>query len=310
MRVLFALLFLTSCAPLGERVDPIPAPVGEVQQLAGDMQFTEGPVWMPEEGALVFSDIPRGELLRWTQEGGVELFRACANPNGNALFVDGSLLTCLHGERRLVRWRDDGTREVLAEHFDGRRLNSPNDLAVQSDGTIWFTDPPWGLTRQTEGKELGGHFVFRRDVDGALAVVLRDRAMPNGLALSPDERTLYVADTGGHPSHPDADFHELRPSVSAWSIDARGELSSEPLWSVETRCDGMCVDERGFVYTTAKSGIVILSRAGAIVATIDVPESPANVCFGGVDGRTLFITARTSLYAVEMNVAGHFTIAR
>ncbi len=300
MRLLLASLVLSSCAAVGDGTTPIPEPVGEVRRLAGDMQFTEGPVWLPDERALAFSDIPRGLLLRWTQEGGVELFRECANPNGNALSVDGSLLTCLHGERRLVRWRDDGTREVLAEHFDGRRLNSPNDLAVQSDGTIWFTDPPWGLTRQTEGKELDGHFVFRRDVDGSLAVVLRDRAMPNGIALSPDESTLYVADTGGHRSHPNADFHDLPATVSAWAIESGGTLSVEPLWSVETRCDGMCVDERGFVYTTAKSGIVILSPDGEIVGEVPVPEPPANVCLGGDEGRTLFITARTSLYAVEL----------
>jgi gluconolactonase len=134
--------------------------------------------------------------------------------------------------------------------------------------------------------------------------------MPNGIALSPDETRLYVADTGGHPSHPDPSVRGVPATVSAWAIDGAHELSDEPLWSVETRCDGMCVDERGFVYTTAKTGITILSSEGEIVSTIDVPEQPANVCFGGADGRTLFITARTSLYAVDMNVAGHFTRAR
>lgn len=304
------LLALTSCAPLAERADPVPTPLGQVQRLAGDMQFTEGPVWLPDEGALVFSDIPRGELLRWTHADGVELFRHCANPNGNALSPDGQLLTCLHGDRRLVRWEADGSQTVLAEHFDGKRLNSPNDLAGQADGTIWFTDPPWGLAKQTEGKELGGHWVFRRDADGALTVVLRDRAMPNGIALAPDESTLYAADTGGHRSHPMADFRDRPATVSAWAIGDDLQLSTKPLWSVDTSCDGMCVDERGFVYTTAQAGIVILSPAGEIVATIEVPEQPANVCFGGAKGRTLFITARTSLYAVEMDVGGHFTSAR
>lgn len=310
MRLLFASLVLSSCAAVGDGTAPIPEPVGEVRLLAGDLQFTEGPVWLPDEGALIFSDIPRGELLRWTPDGGVELFRKCAKPNGNALSVDGRLLTCLHGDRRLIRWEADGSQVVLAERFDDKRLNSPNDLAVQSDGTIWFTDPPWGLTRQTEGKELDGHFVFRRDVDGALAVVLRDRAMPNGIALSPDESTLYVADTGGHPSHPDPELRDQPATVSAWAIGNDNELSAEPLWNVETRSDGMCIDERGFVYTTAQRGIVILSPTGAFVGEIAVPESPANVCFGGADGRTLFITARTSLFAVEMSVAGLVTSKR
>lgn len=289
---------------------PLPAPLGEVEFLAGDMQFIEGPVWLADQGALVFSDIPQGTLLKWTEDGGVELLRRCANPNGNALSMDGRLLTCLHGDRRLVRWEADGSQTVLAERFGEQRLNSPNDLAVQADGTIWFTDPPWGLADQSKGRELGGHWVFRRDPDGTLAVVLRDRAMPNGIALSPDESRLYVADTGGHGSHPDPGLREAPATVSVWAIDGEQQLSAEPLWSVETRCDGMCVDEHGFVYTTAESGIVILSPEGDIVATFEVPEQPANVCFGGAQGRTLFITARTSLYAVEMSVAGHITSAR
>lgn len=310
MRVLPALLVLTSCAPLAERALELPTPVGEVRRLATDMQFTEGPVWLPAEGALVFSDIPRGELLRWTPDTGVELLRRCANPNGNALDLDGRLLTCLHGERRLVRWEEDGSQTVLAERYGEQRLNSPNDLAVQSDGTLWFTDPPWGLAGQREGKELGGHWVFRRDPDGTLAAVLRDRAMPNGIALSPDETMLYVADTGGHPSHPDPDVRDVPATVTAWAIDDANALSAEPLWTVPTRCDGMCVDEKGFVYTTAQTGLVILSPAGEVIGSIDLPEAPANVCFGGADGRTLFVTARTSLYAVDMNVAGHVTRAR
>ncbi|MEM7308740.1 MAG: SMP-30/gluconolactonase/LRE family protein [Planctomycetota bacterium] len=307
MRLLLALPLLSSCAAPAERAEPQPAPRGELTRLATGMQFTEGPVWLPDEGALVFSDIPRGELLRWTPAGGVELLRRCANPNGNARSRDGQLLTCLHGDRRLVRWEEDGSQHVLAERFGGKRLNSPNDLAVGTDGTLWFTDPPWGLAGQSEGKELGGHWVFRRDPDGGLAVVLHDRAMPNGIALSPDETRLYVADTGGHRSHPDPNVRGVPASVSAWAIDGGNELAAEPLWSVQTRCDGMCVDERGFLYTTAKTGITILSPTGEVVVTIDVPEQPANVCFGGKDGRTLFITARTSLYAVDMSVAGHLT---
>lgn len=268
------------------------------------MQFVEGPVWLPAEGALIFSDIPRGELLRWTPSGGVELYRRCANPNGNALSLDGSLLTCLHGSRSLIRWNDDGEQTVLADRFGGSRLNSPNDLAVQSDGTLWFTDPPWGLDGQRDGKELGGHWVFRRDPNGTLTVVLRDRAMPNGIALSLDETRLYVADTGGHPSHPDPTVRDVAATVTAWAIDEAKQLSGEPLWIAETRCDGMCVDERGNIYATGKSGITILSPSGEMIAEIAVPEQPANVCFGGAAGRTLFVTARTSLYAVDMDVAG------
>ncbi|MEM7308747.1 MAG: SMP-30/gluconolactonase/LRE family protein [Planctomycetota bacterium] len=145
MRLLLALLALSSCAAPPQRAEPLPAPRGELSRLATGMEFTEGPVWLPDEAALIFSDIPRGELLRWTPAEGVEPFRRCANPNGNALSMDGRLLTCLHGDRRLVRWEDDGSQHVLAERFGDQRLNSPNDLAVGADGTLWFTDPPWGL---------------------------------------------------------------------------------------------------------------------------------------------------------------------
>jgi len=299
---LLALLLVCGCAVV-ERPPLVPGPVSELTQLASGMEFTEGPVWLRDEQALVFSDIPSSKLLRWSAEGGVVDLRACPNPNGNALWIDGRLLTCQHGARNLVRWGADGSRTVLAERFGGKRLNSPNDLAVRSDGTLWFTDPPWGLPRQRKGKELEGHFVFRRDPDGTLALVLRDLAMPNGIALSPDETRLYVADTGGHPSHPDPSVREVPASVSAWAIGADDELSAEPLWSVATRCDGMCVDEYGFLYTTG-DGVTIVSPEGEIVGVIDVPEVPANVCFGGPDGRTLFITARTSLYAIGLNVRG------
>lgn len=303
MRVLLSLCLLSSCASV------TPQPAGELTRLATDMQFVEGPVWLPEEQALVFSDIPRGELLRWTAEGGVELYRRCAHPNGNALGLDGRLLTCLHGERRLVAWDAEGSQVVLADRYGEERLNSPNDVAVESDGTLWFTDPPWGLERQTQGKELDGHFVFRLDADGTLTIVLRDRAMPNGIALSPDESRLYVADTGGHASHPDPSVRELPATVTAWGIAGK-ELSSEPLWVAKVRCDGMCVDEHGNVYATDHKGVTILSPLGEVVASVPVPEVPANACFGGPDGRTLFITARTSLYSVRMNVAGQFTSKR
>jgi len=299
------LLALSACAAPGEGGSPVPRAVGGVRRLATGMEFVEGPVWRAGEQALVFSDIPRGVLLRWTADGGVETFRRCENPNGNALSPEGLLLTCLHGARSVVRWERDGSRTVLAERFEGKRLNSPNDLAVQVDGTLWFTDPPWGLPQQTEGKELGGHWVFRRSPDGSLRAVLRDLAIPNGIALSPDEARLYVADTGGHPSHPDPSVRGVQATVSAWEIDAGGEIGDEPLWRVPTRCDGMCVDAQGNVYTTGRGGITIVSPEGVILGTIAIPEQPSNVCFGGPDLRTLFVTARTSLYAVDVSVGGN-----
>ena len=233
------------------------------------------------------------------------MYREAEHPNGNLLDLEGRLLTCQHGARNLVRTEADGELTEVASHYDGKRLNSPNDVAVQSDGTLWFTDPPWGLPGQREGKELDGHFVFRRAPDGELTIAIRDLAMPNGIALSPDEKHLYVADTGGHDSHPDDAVRGRPATLSAYAIGEAGELGP-PLWRVETVCDGMCVDEGGRIYATGRDGVTIWNADGSAAGAIPVPEQPANVCFGGPENRTLFITARTSLYAVELEVAGCF----
>ena len=169
----------------------------DVTKLAGEMRFTEGPVWIPAEKALVFSDIPASKLMRWSATDGLSVFRESEHPNGNLLDLEGRLLTCRHGARDIVRTEQDGSLTVVVDRFEGKRFNSPNDLAVRSDGTLWFTDPPWGLKNRTEGKELAGNWVFRVSPEGEVALALRDTVMPNGVALSPDERTLYVADTGG-----------------------------------------------------------------------------------------------------------------
>ena len=276
----------------------------EVRKLAGDMGFVEGPVWLPAESRLVFSDIPRSKLMSWSAEEGLTVYGESENPNGNALDQNGRLLTCQHGARNIIRTEADGSRAVLAERFDGKRFNSPNDLAVASDGTIWFTDPPWGLKRQVEGKEQDGHFVFRLESPtGDVACVLRDQVMPNGIALSPDERTLYLADTGGHPSHPDPSFRDRPATLTAYSLGS-DKVLGPGRWSVETTCDGMCIDEYGHIYASGKNGVTIWSPGGELVGEIEVPERPTNVCFGGPEFSTLYITARTSLYAIEMNVKG------
>lgn len=301
-----ALLPLLFVAPLQEAT--VLAPDAELQRLATDMQFVEGPVWLPEENALVFSDIPAARLLRWTADGGVRLLRELENPNGNLLDLDGQLLSCRHGARDIVRHLPDGELEQVVQSYRGSRFNSPNDLAIAPDGGLWFTDPPWGLANQREGRELPANHVFHREAESGLVTsVLSDRAMPNGIALSPDARRLYVADTGGHPSHPDPARREGPASVSAYAILAPGLVDPEPLWSAPRRCDGMCVDERGRIYITGEGGLAVLSpRDGSVILEIPVPETPANVCFGGKDLSTLFITARTSLYSIEAASPGWF----
>jgi gluconolactonase len=278
---------------------------GDLVKLSGGFGFVEGPIWMGGGSMLVFSDIPNGKLMQWSEADGVEVFREESAPNGNVLDGAGRLLTCRHGARDVVRTEADGALRVLATEWEGRRLNSPNDLAVHADGSVWFTDPPWGLAGQTEGREIEWNGVYRLDVEtGQVDCVLRTHVMPNGIGFSPDSSVLYIADTGGHPSHPDPAMHEAAAVVTAYSVTGTS-IAPTPIWQTKTRCDGMAVDEGGLIYTTSREGIVVLAPdTGAILTTLVMPESPANCCFGGADGRTLFITARTSLYSIRTTARG------
>ena len=189
---------------------------------------------------------------------------------------------------------------MLADKFEGKRFNSPNDVAVRSDGTLWFTDPPWGLN---EPPELPGHWVFKLDrKSGKLEVLIKDLAMPNGIVFSPDETRLYVADTGGHPKHPDPKYHKMAAGVHCYDITPDGKLG-EKRFKIDQGSDGMAVDVEGNIYTT-DGDVHIFDPDGKPLGSIDVPEGPANVCFGGDDFKTLFITARTSLYSVRMKHPG------
>lgn len=274
----------------------------KVVKLAGGMKFTEGPVWLPKERKLVFSDIPNSKLMQWSEAGGLSEYRDSEQANGNLLDPQGRIISCQHKARNVIRIEGDGRTTVLADRFDGKRFNSPNDAAYRSDGTLWFTDPPWGLT---EPHEIPGHWVFKLDLAGGrVEPVIKTLAMPNGIVFSPDETRLYVADTGGHVRHPDPKFHKTPASVRCYAIGADGALGAE-LFKIDSGSDGMKVDVRGNLYTTHGGHVQIYDRDGRELEKIAVPEGPANVCFGGDDDTTLFITARTSLYSVKMKVAGH-----
>ncbi len=268
----------------------------KVIKLGGDMKFTEGPVWLPDQKKLIFSDIPNSKWMQWTEDSGVSVYRPSEQANGNILDLEGRLISCQHQARNLVRIEKDGEITVLADRFEGQRFNSPNDVAVRSDGTLWFTDPPWGLS---EPSELPGHFVFKLDPQtGKIEVVIDNLAMPNGIVFSPDETRLYVADTGGNSRHPDPAFHELPPGIHCYEVSKDGQLGKK-LFTIPEGSDGLKVDAKGNLYTT-HGNVKIYDPAGKLLEQIDVPEAPANLCFGGDDYRTLFITARTSLYSVRM----------
>jgi gluconolactonase len=261
-----------------------------IDRLHTGMKFVEGPVWLAKESALVFSDIPRAKLLRWTEKAGVVDWRDSEQSNGNTLDLDGHLLSAQHRGRNVIRHGRDGKVAVLASACDGKKFHSPNDLAVRTDGSIWFTDPTYGLGKRK--REAPGNFVYRLDPKiGVVTIVQRDFAMPNGICFSPDHSRVYIADSG------------KKQRVGAFEVQPDGTLS-KPLFWLTGGADGIRCDVRGNLFTTARDGVRIYSEAGQHLATVKMPEQPANCAFGGADGNELFVTARTSLYRMRLRVSG------
>lgn len=266
---------------------------GEPERIAADLQFTEGPVWHPD-GYLLFSDIPADTIYKWTLDGNLEKFRSpSGNSNGLTLDNQGRLVACEHGNRRVSRIESDGTVVVVADKYQGKRLNSPNDVVVKSDGSIYFTDPPYGV--QPEERELDFQGVYRIAPDGALTLLADDFEKPNGLAFSPDEKILYVDDTE-------------RRHVRAFDVQPDGTLSNSRVFAElgEHRPDGMKIDVNGNIYVTA-SFVWVFDSTGKHLGNITTPDAPANCAFGGPDNKDLFITARPSIYRVKLKVAGATT---
>jgi len=266
----------------------------QLECIGEGFRFTEGPAWMPQ-GYLVFSDIPADTIHRWAPREGVGVFRAPShNANGNTVDLEGRLVTCEHGSRRVTRTEPDGTVSVLASTYGGRRLNSPNDAVVKSDGTIWFTDPPYGI--RPEQMEQPARYVFRLDPGAEEPVpVAEDFTYPNGLCFSPDERLLYVANS-------DIPVHHIR----VFRVLADNTLEGGEVFCVVEPGvpDGIRCDADGRLYSTAQDGVQVFSSEGKLLGKIHTPETAANCTFGGPDGRTLFITATSRVWRVELAVAG------
>lgn len=261
----------------------------KVERLATGLQFVEGPQWM-KAGFLVFSDIPANELKRWDARDGVKTFRSPSQQaNGNTLDREGRLLSAEHGGRRISRTEKDGAVVTLVDTFEGKKLSSPNDVVVKSDGTIWFTDPDYGLAGRP--KETPGNYVYRFDpATKGLTAFAKDFDKPNGLCFSPDESKLYVADSG-KPRH----IRVFDVSRDGASVTGGGVFVTIDKGGP----DGIRCDTPGRVWSSSGDGAQIFAPDGKLIARILLPEAAANLAFGGKKGRTLYLTARKSLYAVE-----------
>jgi len=270
-------------------------PGAKIKRLATGFKFTEGPQWMPEgNGHLIFSDIPADRLIKWTARGGAITFRRPSrNANGNTLDRQGRLVTCEHDARRVSITDAKSNVRTLVNSFEGNKFNSPNDAVAKTDGTIWFTDPDYGLKGRP--KEQPGNYVYRHDPKTSqTTLVAREFDKPNGLCFSPDEKLLYVADSG-KPRH-----------IRVFVVKAGGILDAGRVFCVIDKGgpDGIRCDIKGRVWSSAGDGVHIFSVDGGLVGKILVPEAPANLCFGGETMQTLFITARTSLYSIRVKAEG------
>jgi gluconolactonase len=273
-----------------------------LERLAGGCRWSEGPAYFPAGRYLVWSDIPNDRIMRWDEaDGNVSVFRAPSNnANGNTVDRQGRLVSCEHLGRRVTRTEIDGTITVLADRFDGRRLNSPNDVVVRSDGSVWFTDPAYGIETDYEGvrqeRELDGCHVYRVDPHTAAVTKVADGfARPNGLAFSPDETRLYVSDSG--VTHDPNGPHHIRV------FDVGGDGTSVSGGEVFAVCedgffDGFRFDEDGRLWSSSPVGVQCFDPDGTLLGRIRVPEFVANVCFGGRYRNRLFITATSSVYSV------------
>jgi len=262
----------------------------KVERVAGGYAFTEGPVWS-HDGFLIFSDIPSNKLLQFKPGAPSSVFRTDTNgANGNTYDVQGRLYSCESHSRRVTRADKKGKIEVLAERFQGKRLNAPNDIAVRKDGHIYFTDPAFG--NQQDTRELDFYGVYHLSNRGELEVVAKPKGRPNGIAISPNGRILYVTNSDDR-------------NVRAYDLDRNGAASSERVLvsNIEGVPDGIRVDEKGNLYVAAAK-IEVYTAEGKALGSVATQETPSNCAFGDPDLGTLYITARTSVYRVRLNVKG------
>lgn len=265
-----------------------PIPEGaEPERIASGLQFTEGPLWV--DGGLLFSDIPANTIYRWTPDGGVEVaIQPSQKSNGLALDADGRLLLAQHGARRIARREDDGTETALATAYEGDALNSPNDIAVHPDGSLYFTDPTWGLEGRPAGVDFTG--LYRLDPDGTLSLLASDLHQPNGVAFSPDLSTLYVTTSDERT----VEAYDLADGV----VSNRRQFARLTGGMARDAADGMVVDAEGRLFVTGPRGVWVFAPDGETLDVVDVPGQTTNVAFGPDD--TLYITSGPGVYRLAL----------
>ncbi|MBM3723972.1 MAG: SMP-30/gluconolactonase/LRE family protein [Acidobacteria bacterium] len=261
-----------------------------LEKATGGYRFTEGPVWSRDGNFLLFSDVPSNRILQIGVDGTGVARDKSNGASGNAFDAQGRLYTCETSGRRVIRMDKKGTVEVLASAYQGKKLNAPNDIVVRKDGHVYFTDPAFGS--QTASRELDFHGVFHIPPKGEMEVIARPNGRPNGIALSPNGRVLYVSNSDER-------------NVRAYDLDNKGSASGERevVTGIEGVPGGIKTDEKGNLYVTAKE-LYVYSPQGKLIHTIEMPETPSNLAFGGGDWMTAFITARTSVYRTVLPVKG------
>ncbi|SMO91297.1 SMP-30/gluconolactonase/LRE family protein [Paracoccus laeviglucosivorans] len=279
-------------------------PNAQLHQIGEGFEWAEGPVWFPAAQMLLFSDIPAHRMMRWTAETGCSIFREDSGySNGNTRDPQGRLVTCHHGLRAVTRTEHDGTLTTLASHAGGKRLNSPNDVVVRRDGSIWFTDPTYGILSDLEGykatPEQPGSHVWRMGPEGGEArAVITDFTQPNGLCFSPDETLLYVAESGS--SHDAA----VPPVIRVFDVVGDSVANGRDFATIDAGLpDGIRCDDRGNIWSSAADGVHVFAPEGTLLGKILVPQVVSNLCFGGPRGNRLFITATTGLYMLAVDAA-------
>ncbi|MDE1187684.1 MAG: SMP-30/gluconolactonase/LRE family protein [Pantoea sp.] len=274
----------------------------QVEKLCSPAIWAEGPVWLPQQDAVVFSDVKGNRMFHWQRNGELSLWRASSSyANGNARDQAGRVVSCEHGRRGISRTEHDGSVTMLVERVEGKRFNSPNDLVVRSDGTIWFTDPPYGIINDEEGyhahSQVIGCYLYCFDpASGQLSIAASDLQRPNGLAFSPNESLMYVADMSV------VDFPTLgRRQLRVYQVDGRELVAGRFFAEVAPGFpDGFCVDSNGDIYCSCADGVIIFDRHGETIGKIPLPERVSNCTLGGPEGDELYITATTSLYRVRI----------